>query len=150
MQNASYCDTFCILKVLQSIWKVFRPLDFFPTFCYITALFKIIVFFPSSTFTFKSFSRRSYPERLIHTIPQNDKAKQFFLKIGWVSLCTFLRSSFPRSWLISQSLPLKNINTAWCWWCQVCARCEAWHLGQRVQSWLHHTRESWFSWSESL
>ena len=30
------------------------------------------------------------------------------------SLCTLLRSSFPRSWLVSQSLPLKNIPTAWC------------------------------------
>jgi hypothetical protein len=25
-----------------------------------------------------------------------------------------LRSSFPWSWLVSQSLPLKNIPTAWC------------------------------------
>jgi hypothetical protein len=29
------------------------------------------------------------------------------------SLCTLLRSSFPRSWLVSQSLPLKNIPTRW-------------------------------------
>ena len=28
------------------------------------------------------------------------------------SLCTLLRSSFPRSWLVSQSL--KNLPTAWC------------------------------------
>ena len=30
------------------------------------------------------------------------------------SLCTSLRSSFFRSWLVSQSLPLKNIATAGC------------------------------------
>ena len=30
------------------------------------------------------------------------------------SLCTLLRSSLPRSWLVSRSLPLKNIPTAWC------------------------------------
>ena len=31
-----------------------------------------------------------------------------------VSLCTLLCLSFPRSWLVSQSLLLKNIPTAWC------------------------------------
>ena len=30
------------------------------------------------------------------------------------SLFTLLRSSFPQSWLVSQSLLLKNIPTAWC------------------------------------
>ena len=30
------------------------------------------------------------------------------------SLCTFLCSSFPQSWLVFQSLMLKNIPTAWC------------------------------------
>ena len=29
-------------------------------------------------------------------------------------LCTLLSSSLPQSWLVSQSLPLKNIPTAWC------------------------------------
>jgi hypothetical protein len=31
---------------------------------------------------------------------------------NWGSLCTLLRSSFPQSWLVSQSLPLKNIPKA--------------------------------------
>jgi hypothetical protein len=31
-----------------------------------------------------------------------------------VSLCTLLRYSLPRSWLVSQSLPLNNITTALC------------------------------------
>ena len=30
------------------------------------------------------------------------------------SLCTLLRSSLPQSWLVSQSLLLKNIPTTWC------------------------------------
>ena len=30
------------------------------------------------------------------------------------SCITLLHSSFPQSWLVSQSLPLKNIPTAWC------------------------------------
>ena len=30
------------------------------------------------------------------------------------SFCTLLLSSFPWSWLVFQSLPLKNIPTAWC------------------------------------
>ena len=29
-------------------------------------------------------------------------------------LCTLLHSSFPQSWLVSQSLPLTNIPTSWC------------------------------------
>ena len=80
------------------------------------------------------------------------------------SLCTLLRSSFPRSWLVSQSLPLKNIPTAWCchhraspwgWYWPGAERRlvssihDAWHSGQRVQSWFHQTRESCFSLSES-
>ena len=34
--------------------------------------------------------------------------------------------------------------------CQVSSKREAWHSGQRVQSWFHQTREYCFSWSESL
>ena len=55
----------------------------------------------------------------------------------------FVHSSFPWSWLVSQSLPLKNITTAQCCrhhaspygWCQVSSRRDAWHLGQ---SWFHN------------
>ena len=36
--------------------------------------------------------------------------EQVFIK----DLCTLLFSSFPRSWQVSQSLPMKNIATAWC------------------------------------
>ena len=57
----------------------------------------------------------------------------------WIKdLCTLLTSSFlcsalPQSWLVSQSLPLKNIPTAWCChhhaspygWCQVSSRHDA-------------------------
>ena len=50
---------------------------------------------------------------------------------------------FPQSWLVSQSLLLKNIPTAWR--LTLCRR-NACHSGQ---SWFHQTRESCLSWSES-
>ena len=38
--------------------------------------------------------------------------RRFSSRILLISLYNY--SSFPRSWLVSQSLPLKNIPTAWC------------------------------------
>ena len=35
-------------------------------------------------------------------------------------------------------------------WCQISYRCDALYSAQRVPSWFHQTRESCFSWSESL
>ncbi len=62
-------------------------------------------------------------------------------------LCTLLHSCFPRSWLVSQSLPLKNIPTAWCsmipctvglvmarWWAELASfKHDAWNWGSSDQ-----------------